>query len=68
MTIATSAALSSRSSWPSRPPSEWGADPHTSALSDRESSTGTDSRRTVGGPSYGIPNSEALSANSPNSS
>ena len=40
----------------------------TRALSCRVSSTGTDSRRTAGGPSYGMPNSSAFSWNIPNSS
>ena len=36
--------------------------PHTSALTRRPSSSSTSSRRTAGGPSYGMPYSDALSA------
>src|SRR5579884_702144 len=42
--------------------------PQTSADSFLSSSTATASRRTVGGPSYGRPNSSAFSWNRPNSS
>ena len=48
--------------------SSGGPSPHTSALSRRPGATSTNSRRTVGGPSYGSPNSSAFSWKYENSS
>jgi hypothetical protein len=53
---------------PWRNTSSGSASPQTSALSRRPGSISTDSRRTVGGPSYGSPNSSAFSWNRENSS